>query len=204
MSLRNQIKDLQRRVGVVADGIIGPVTVEAIQGALPKVIAVPVKPLNSSGHSFDKRTEKNLATLRPEVQPIFRNFTARAQAVAASMGCDYVMISGLRTYAEQDELYAQGRTTLGDIVTKARAGYSNHNFGDAADYGVFKGTAYLDNSDPSLAAKVHAAVAVAARDLGLEWGGDWKRFKDFPHFEFPTGLTMAQKRAKVNSGEWKV
>jgi peptidoglycan LD-endopeptidase CwlK len=202
MSLISQIKDLQRRVGVVADGIIGPVTVEATLNALPKTTPVPIKAGTSAEHGFDPRSEKNLATLRPEVQPVFRSFLARAQAIAASLGFDYVMISGLRSYAAQDKLYAQGRTAPGPQVTKARAGYSNHNFGDAADFGVFKGKAYLDSFDPSRAETVHRAVAVAARFLGLEWGGDWSRFKDFPHFEFSSGLTMAQKRAKVASGAW--
>jgi hypothetical protein len=41
---------------------------------------------------------------------------------------------------------------------------------------------------------VHEACAVQARKLGFEWGGDWKKLKDYPHFEISTGLTMAEKR----------
>ena len=54
-----------------------------------------------------------------------------------------------RTYAEQNELYAQGRTKPGPIVTKAKGGYSNHNFATAFyDIGIFSpdGKHYLDES----------------------------------------------------------
>ncbi|MCL4123502.1 UNVERIFIED_CONTAM: hypothetical protein GTU68_010406 [Idotea baltica] len=132
---------------------------------------------------------------------------AEAQARAAVRGVDYFLISGRRTYAEQNALYAKGRTKPGAKVTNARGGYSNHNFGDAGDCGVFKNGRYLDGSssktERDLAMNIHRMVADVAKRHGLEWGGDWKTFKDFPHFEFPTGLTMAQKRAKVKSGEWK-
>jgi peptidoglycan LD-endopeptidase CwlK len=47
--------------------------------------------------------------------------------------------SGFRSFEEQDRLYAQGRTTAGQIVTNARGGESMHNFGVAFDY-CFKGT----------------------------------------------------------------
>jgi len=56
------------------------------------------------------------------------------------------IISGLRTYAEQDALYAQGRAKTGPKVTNARGGYSNHNFGIAFDVGVFEGNRYLPDS----------------------------------------------------------
>ena len=42
--------------------------------------------------------------------------------------------SGYRSFAEQDKLYAQGRTEPGMKVTNARGGYSQHNWGIAADF----------------------------------------------------------------------
>jgi peptidoglycan L-alanyl-D-glutamate endopeptidase CwlK len=68
-------------------------------------------------------------------------------------------------------------------VTNARAGYSWHNYGVAVDFGVFRGRAYLDNSDAPLAARVHAACATHARDCGLLWGGHWTRMPDAPHYQ---------------------
>jgi peptidoglycan L-alanyl-D-glutamate endopeptidase CwlK len=210
MSLRKEIQRLQRRVGVKADGLVGPVTVAALHAAIDQEKAEPATEnllcsATSEFHVFDKRTEKNLETLRLSVQPKFRAFMAEAQAMAAVHGVDYFTISGRRSYAQQNALYAKGRTKPGPKVTNARGGYSNHNFGDALDNGVFKNGRYLDGSkkkaERDLALKIHRLAGDIAKKHGLEWGGDWKRFKDDPHFEFP-GLTMAQKRAKVRSGEW--
>jgi len=139
--------------------------------------------------SLDARTLKNLATLDVKARSRFTAFAEAAQAVAEKFGCEYRGISGHRTWEEQDRLFTQRPK-----VTFAPGGYSNHNFGIAMDFGVFRGKTYLDASNPELAAKVHKACGAIAADHGLEWGGDWKRIKDFPHYEIPTGLTMAAKR----------
>ncbi len=93
------------------------------------------------------------------------------------MGSTIKILSGLRTYEEQNEHFAQGRTRPGRIVTNARAGFSNHNFGIAFDIGVFEGTKYLDESPK------YKAVGILGMDLGLEWGGNWKTIVDQPHFQ---------------------
>ncbi|MPM42905.1 hypothetical protein SDC9_89577 [bioreactor metagenome] len=46
---------------------------------------------------------------------------------------DLRVTDGFRSVEEQDKLYAKGRTALGSIITKARGGCSNHNFGLAID-----------------------------------------------------------------------
>ncbi|WP_422631181.1 M15 family metallopeptidase [Pseudomonas silesiensis] len=89
-------------------------------------------------------------------------------------GITIKIISGLRTYEEQDALYARGRPDNGPTVTNAKGGQSNHNFGIAFDIGIFEGGKYLGNSPK------YKAVGVLAMDLGLEWGGNWKSFKDEP------------------------
>ena len=135
------------------------------------------------------RTVKNLATLDPKARGIFQGFAEEAARIAAEYGCEYRGISGHRSWEEQDRLFTQRPR-----VTKAAGGYSNHNFGIAMDFGVFRGAVYLDTAEPQLAEKVHRAVANIASRHGLEWGGDWNKFKDLPHYEIETGLTMAQKR----------
>lgn len=104
----------------------------------------------------------------------------------------YVQYSdGYRSYAEQNALYAQGRTKPGKVVTNAKGGYSNHNFGLAVDFFLYdkNGNAHWNvNSD-------WKRVAQIAKDLGFEWGGDWKSFYDAPHLEMTGGLTTAQLRA---------
>lgn len=200
MSLRDDTRAIQKHLGVAADGIYGPVTAAAVREALRPTTG-PLPAAAATSFKFDSRTEKNLLTLSPKAQAKFRPFVAQARAIAASMGVDYKAISGNRTYAQQNALYAKGRTKPGKRVTNARGGYSNHNFGIALDFGVFKGGRYLDNSDPKQAHRVHAAVAQVAGKHGIEWGGNWRSFKDTPHFEIKTGLSMAQKRARLAAGK---
>ena len=194
MSLLAQIKEIQSLVGAEADGIFGPNTARKVIGAL-QTESPPV------GAVLDNRTKRNLSTLEPKAQDKFRKFIFHAKSIAASLGVDYVAISGTRGKEEQNALYAKGRTAPGDKVTNARYGYSNHNFGIALDFGVFAGRKYLDSSDPGWAAGVHRAVAGVADQYGIEWGGDWKTFKDYPHFEIKTKLSTAEKRARLHAGE---
>lgn len=192
MSLVDDIKTIQRAVGADADGVFGPESAGLVLRFLAQM-----EMTGSVGETptlLDERTAGNIGTLDAKCRDRFEQLTLVAKATAATFGCDYVMISGQRSWAEQDDLYARGRTKPGTVVTKARGGYSNHNFAIAGDYGVFRGKSYLDSTEPKLAAQVHAAVAVHARKLGFEWGGDWKSMKDFPHFEISTGLSMAEKR----------
>jgi peptidoglycan L-alanyl-D-glutamate endopeptidase CwlK len=121
----------------------------------------------------DDRSEKVIATLLPEVQPYARTLVHKA----AEAGITIKVISGLRTYEEQDALFAQGRTTPGRKVTNAPAGHSNHNFGIAFDVGVFDGSNYIEESPD------YKTVGKIGVDLGLEWGGNWQSIQDEPHFE---------------------
>jgi peptidoglycan LD-endopeptidase CwlK len=130
MKIEEMISAVQQSLGVKVDGRPGPET----WGAIYKRIVVKKNtPTDSSNIALvDPRSEKVIATLLPEIRPIARALVQKA----AFSKLKVKIISGFRTYAEQDALYAQGRTTPGNIVTNARAGYSNHNFGIAFDIGV--------------------------------------------------------------------
>jgi peptidoglycan LD-endopeptidase CwlK len=107
------------------------------------------------------------------------------------------IISGTRTYAEQDRLFAQGRFgNSGKIVTKAEGGHSNHNFGVAWDVGLFTaGGAYLEDSGPYVEAAAEGKVAE------LEWGGDWTGFRDTPHYQLKLRTqSIAELRERFESG----
>jgi peptidoglycan L-alanyl-D-glutamate endopeptidase CwlK len=173
------------------DGFDGPRT----QAALMRWKAVPLV-----GQTFDARTETVLKTLDPKAQTIFRQFITAARLRIATSGYEWVAISGNRTFKEQDALYAKGRTAPGKIVTNAKAGQSNHNFGIAVDFGVFKDGVYVDVSSPRDAERIHRLAASVAAAFGIEWGGNWSRFKDFPHFEVITGLSSLAKRQRVLRG----
>lgn len=105
----------------------------------------------------------------------------------------------LRTFAEQDALYAQGRTKPGPIVTKARGSQSYHNYGLALDIvllvdkdknGTFESASWDTKSDfdGDKKADWQEVVAIFKR-YGWEWGGDW-RFVDAPHFQKTFGKSI--------------
>lgn len=137
--------------------------------------------------AFDQRSEDNISSLVPRAQAHARRFLQRA----LDAGFQVKIISGTRTYAQQNALYAQGRTKPGPRVTNARAGQSNHNFGIAWDIGLFNGSKYLADSPQ------YALIGKIGRDLGLEWGGDWHSIQDQPHFQIKTGRSVSQLNAIV-------
>lgn len=115
---------------------------------------------------------------------------------------DFKIIQGLRTAAYQNELYQQGRTKPGKIVTKLD-GYnkkSNHQaksdgYGHAVDIAVcgqydqngnyVKYTTDAEMFDNKKLVEISRHVKAVAKDMGLDivWGGDWKTLYDTPHYE---------------------
>jgi peptidoglycan LD-endopeptidase CwlK len=136
------------------------------------------------------KAEKKLSGVHPVVAEKARQLIKKAYAE----GIPIIITQGLRTIEEQNRLYAQGRTKPGKIVTNARGGYSYHNFGLAFDFcvcDVVKG-----NLVPNWKVDHRwLRVGQIGKSLGLEWGGEWKRFKDYPHFQYTFGLSLAQLRS---------
>lgn len=190
MRITDMILAVQWELGIDVDGKAGPQTWSAIYERVVNKKVDVQKPLVTID-AVDSRSEKVIATLLPEVQPIARALIQKS----VEMGINIKIISGLRTYEEQDALYAQGRTTPGNIVTNARGGHSNHNFGIAFDVGVFEGNKYLPESTK------YKVVGALGMDLGLEWGGNWKSIVDQPHFQlrpmWATDLTERQMLAEL-------
>src|SRR6478736_780994 len=116
MTPLEQIKAIQGILNVTPDGIFGPISRAALEKAVVLAEKPPVTPVSEEiGTEFDARTEKNLATLDPAAQVIFRPFIQAAKEAAEKLGFQYTAISGTRSWAEQDKLYAQGRTLPGPI-----------------------------------------------------------------------------------------
>jgi peptidoglycan LD-endopeptidase CwlK len=149
---------------------------------------------------FDKRTEDNIETLIPAAQAKAREFM---NAVPKGK-LTYRIISGTRTYDEQNALFAIGRTVQRNRnpVTKAKGGQSNHNFGIAWDVGIFEDGRYYDG-DTKREAQAYADLAGVekANLAGLEWGGDFSSFPDAPHYQMPTKKTTSQVRALFEKGK---
>ena len=211
-SLDTTIRAVQKKLGAFVDGSPGPETWGAIHLAVVgKKVPDEVKKadtpmLAGDGKKADSRSEGNIATLHPRVRPFGRALIEKA----AGQGIIIKVISAMRTYAEQDKLFAQGRTEPGDIVTNARGGFSNHNFGLAFDIGIFTGSTDPEkaknfvSSSPS-----YDGIGALGTDLGLEWGGNWKKFKDKPHFQLRPGWAdgmeekemLAELRKRKDTGK---
>lgn len=153
--------------------------------------------LRSYYGSRDSRTEANLYTVLPKLQEKIRQFLDILDSRIADG--QVKVLSGTRTYAEQNALYAQGRTTPGDQVTKARGGQSNHNFALAIDIGIFllDGTYLRDDTEKH---PLYAKAVKASRHIdGLARGADWPK-PDMPHYELAHGLKMAEVRRRFEKG----
>lgn len=106
-------------------------------------------------------------------------------------GLPILITQTLRTMAEQQALYDQGRSKPGKVVTNAKAGDSPHNYGLAFD------VAFVDNgvitwNEPRPGA--WDELGKMGESLGLVWGGRWKSFPDRPHFEAQAWRTQVGSR----------
>lgn len=120
---------------------------------------------------------RDIRQLHPELQKKIRQLQELCEAEGLELGIGEC----LRTVEEQDALYAQGRTTPGNIVTYARgSSYSSqHQWGIAFDfYHNVPGRAYEPDS-------FFRRVGDLAKRLGLAWGGDWDSPVDMPHVYLP-------------------
>lgn len=116
-----------------------------------------------------------IQTLQPAFQPIAQ--TLLDQCEAAGIPCN--VVQGTRTFAQQQAVYDQGRSTPGAIVTKARPGDSYHQYGLALDI-VPQAYESLPEWNPD--GPYWAQIGAIGKSLGLTWGGDWHT-PDRPHFE---------------------
>ena len=122
----------------------------------------------------------NLDSLYPRVKYLAEKLIEECK----KQGYNILITSTYRSKQEQDELFAQGRTKPGKIITNAKGENSLHNYKVAFDFCINdKQECY----NPVLLEK----VGQIGKTLGLEWGGDFKTFKDMPHFQYTKGLTLS-------------
>jgi peptidoglycan LD-endopeptidase CwlK len=173
--------------GGALDGLWGPKTDAAV-----KAFEARGRELRQLHGELDARSEANLQLLHPKTQAAARVFLGKVRQA----GIEARIISGTRTYAEQNKLFAQGRFgNPGPIVTNARGGQSNHNFGIAWDIGIFQNGKYLPDSP------LYKKAADAGLAAGLEWGGNWTTIQDRPHYQLATGLLISVVREKFEKGQ---
>lgn len=133
------------------------------------------------------RSEKELVGVHPVVAEKTRELIKKAY----DEGIGIAIVQGFRSFAEQDALYAKGRTIKGVAkVTNAKGGQSIHNYGLAVDFCIFD-----EKKQPDWTVnKDWKRVVEIAEGLGFESGIHWK-FYDAPHLQMTFGLTLKQLQA---------
>lgn len=130
--------------------------------------------------TLSARSRSRLAGVHPDLAKVV-DLAIRLTTV------DFTVIAGNRTQAEQDTLYAKGRTKPGPKVTWTRN--SRHVGGFAVDLAPWIGGGIEWDNDGRIGAwpRIAEAMKQAADELGipLNWGGDWLKTPDRPHFELP-------------------
>lgn len=128
--------------------------------------------------ALDARSERALKGVHPDLQRIVRR-AARVSQIA------FIVTEGVRSEAKQRALVAAGAS---------RTMKSRHLTGHAVDVAVL-----VDGKvrwDWPLYGQLAVTFKNVARELNLplEWGGDWRTFKDGPHFQLPWGQYPAAVR----------
>lgn len=117
---------------------------------------------------FSERSRNNLRGVHPDLVRVIQ----RALEITP---VDFTVIEGIRSEERQRELFEAGASQTMN---------SRHLTGHAVDL-----AAYVNGIrwDWPLYQRIAMAVKGAARELGVpvEWGGDWRHFKDGPHFQLP-------------------
>lgn len=140
--------------------------------------------------ALNEASEKKLAGVKPDLVRVCR----RAAEISTQ---PFQIVQGNRTQAEQNALYAQGRTKPGQVVTWTKN--SKHIGGGAIDFAALVGGRinWQEKYYPPIAAAFKKAASEAG--IGIAWGGDWKT-KDWGHIELiassaPAPVTPAKPAA---------
>lgn len=143
-----------------------------------------------------------ISDLHPELQAKIQELMVLCTKNGITIG----IAECVRTVAEQNALYAKGRTAPGKIVTNCKGTdyKSMHQWGVAFDFylkcdankdGKVNSTdAYYDTTG------LFAKVGKLGQSIGLEWGGSWTSIVDKPHFQLPNwGSTAKNLIAKYGT-----
>ncbi|WP_343063315.1 M15 family metallopeptidase [Halobacillus locisalis] len=147
-------------------------------------------------YSYKEEKVKEDVPLPTMLHPLVEKYRDELVASVKKKGIDVVITEGHRTEERQNELYARGRSTDGQVVTNAQAGESYHNYGLAIDFALRtpNGDVVWDTErdDNENGEADWMEVVAVAKDMGFEWGGDWRNFKDYPHLQMDFGLSIRE------------
>lgn len=128
-------------------------------------------------------SSRDIKDLHPRLREIFVRFNA----AMIKAGVDFILTCTYRNDFDQQKAFDQGRTTPGHVVTNALPGQSKHNYTGSG--GIPSSRAFdiaimdhgkIDWSRENPKWKIAGRIG---KSLGLTWGGDWKSFSEYPHFE---------------------
>lgn len=142
------------------------------------------------------------------LQPEFGHQVALWVNDCEAEGLPLVLVEGRRSFGRSDDLFRQGRVLRSGkwvivdrkkVVTNAPGGHSYHNFSLAVDGALLDARGRASwGFDPQ--GKVWQRVVALARGRGLAWGGDWRTFKDPPHFQPAAVPSLAECRRRWPRG----
>lgn len=119
--------------------------------------------------TLGERSLSRLSGVHPDLVRVVKK-------AAAMSDLDFTVLEGLRTLERQKELKANGATKTMN---------SRHLTGHAVDLApMIGGKISWDWPLYNRLAKIVKAAA-AAENVPIQWGGDWRTFKDGPHWELP-------------------
>lgn len=124
------------------------------------------------------------------LQAVHPKLAERVRSMSELLQGENIVIQitqGYRSWAEQDALYQQGRTTPGKIVTNAKPGHSWHNFGLAVDVAPFDGGI----PDWNVNHPAWKRIVAVGESVGLVSGSTWRTFPDWPHFQYTGQLPVS-------------
>jgi hypothetical protein len=196
------VRHVQLLLGISVDGKFGPNTQEAVlafqrahgidlslegEGKVGQATLVAIEEANQTTLTAVSGIDPRHKTL--PLHPELRRRLGMLAIALAGRDMQAMITDGLRTFAEQDSLFAQGRTKSGPIVTNARGGESNHNYGLAVDlYPVLDGRVFTDipgdasNEFRQRFKATQQAIIEEAERLGLTAGARFSR-ADPPHVQ---------------------
>ena len=126
-----------------------------------------------------------------DLLPVVKEKVKKFVALCKGEGIELLITSTYRDIESQNALYAQGRTEPGRVVTNAKGGQSFHNYRCAVDVvPLVNGKPDWDGTHP-----IWVKIGNYGKLAGLEWAGEWTRFKELAHFQYTGGLTLADLRA---------
>lgn len=168
------------------DGDPGKITLAALDKVLPPIVIISTPPVSVGGDNIPDSGDSKLAGVHPKLAAVIREASLRSSV-------PFTVIEGVRSKARQASLVAAGASKTQN---------SRHLTGHAVDLWPLNSegkplpsdAAFPRGSNEARAASaalwaglrsIAVTVKEVAREMGvqIEWGGDWEKFKDGPHFQ---------------------